>query len=1342
MKFRILITMCICILTLSTGLCFIADAAKTTMISDEERLKKAIEAVVTFHEKCGNPELAGRIRKWYASGYILAASKSMLNSIGLDMTDEDAYYWSPTGAIYIPENTLLAAINPAGNADFAAITQLSGSLAHEMVHANDESMLSRAFLTSKAEREMSAYTKTLQAYFAGAYKRNADLMKKQGGPCDKERDAKEINTIIGEFNRHFAAEVAPKDSARRKSMEDDLKTKLTELHLAEKALRDQTENNIGYQSIAKEREAIFYEMSSLTSTGLGGLTGNNPRMDALWARIRENDKKREVFIAMNPDLAQFRARAKAARDANTKANDSYNKYMGQDVRFPVADIRIPRLSYDERGMAGQYSAERDKAAAELQRLKKDPSHSNDVMKRISDLEDRIHDLDTRLETVTVAQAKSELEKLRAGMNAIIENCEKEKKQSKTSSKEDDLLNCLCMACGGMLGGYYSKLGDCAGGCTCWGPLSGWCTPVPTGDKHARNCYGSVHNVKNPTDADVKPILEKARASNTKAVEASIRKALKGNRLDDAFYLGKEAKKRDTGIVTPAFNELSAALKKDGWNALHKADYKAAIKRLDQAVEMNPADGDAKRKLSDANAYAAQWPRIEAKAKEFDEFLARKKVWSAHRAMLELQDILRPLAAGQSSENPVWKSVNTGFNQGLAWYNDFSRKSMDEWTRLFKAQEWEEAETHLQRVLAHELSPADQRQYSSSLQMVNGRLAERRGAMQFYENARADFAKGRPADANSLGAIARELKNRQVYFNQTDTRRKQLADLAAAMEKKQKILHAKAYAQSFFNNGDGYYRAHNFEPAVTQYTEGLRAIKENGDISDPDYAKYYKLREDAAAKDKRFKELYAFAAGLAMTDKALDEATIQRGIGAAEEALKIRPRNGDMEIHWNKLKWKLGELRRAKAQKQETALKCEAKWTEGTALYHAGKHAEAVGRFKENLACAPGNHEREAYVQKLVDALKRQAAAKQACAELRRQGDTLVARKQYAEAVSRYRESLLCNPDSQLEDYIRKIEAQMKKETETKSKAARAQQLRNEGRTLQNQGRYAEAIGKYKESLNIWPDPALTSYVKQLEASLKKPPVKETVSAPVQTAAVPSGKGKVIFDSGNIGGVYNNPSKPTVLSISTPHVITLIQNYHWNNSRGSQPGTIALRGVNGAMYGPWRTSGLPGQGGVRNASWICYPNITIPAGAYTVIDSEPSTWAHNSQSGGRGFTRVDGYPVIASSSEVSAGRIPLSSGNARLSSVMAELTNKSKENVHIFTEGESFSPSNRLAPGEKRRVTVRMGSGGRIVFKAGRGGKVMGTATWQGDPGQPGRIPVVSFDDRNPFGMLSVSTGLR
>jgi len=121
---------------------------------------------------------------------------------------------------------------------------------------------------------------------------------------------------------------------------------------------------------------------------------------------------------------------------------------------------------------------------------------------------------------------------------------------------------------------------------------------------------------------------------------------------------------------------------------------------------------------------------------------------------------------------------------------------------------------------------------------------------------------------------------------------------------------------------------------------------------------------------------------------------------------------------------------------------------------------------------------------------------------------------------------------------------------------------------------------------------------------------------------------VLFNNGNIGGVYNNPGRPTTFTLQAPHVITLIQNYHWNDGRGATPGTISLRGSNGQTYGPWQTTGTTGQGGAANLYWNVYPNSVLPADTYTVIDSSPGTWAQNSQSGGAGFTRVEGYPAGA------------------------------------------------------------------------------------------------------------------
>jgi hypothetical protein len=153
--------------------------------------------------------------------------------------------------------------------------------------------------------------------------------------------------------------------------------------------------------------------------------------------------------------------------------------------------------------------------------------------------------------------------------------------------------------------------------------------------------------------------------------------------------------------------------------------------------------------------------------------------------------------------------------------------------------------------------------------------------------------------------------------------------------------------------------------------------------------------------------------------------------------------------------------------------------------------------------------------------------------------------------------------------------------------------------------------------------------------------RDYTAAPVQ--------GQLIFEVGNIGGVGNGPSKATKFTLAAPHVITLIRNYHWNSARGAAPGTISLKSKDGGSHGPWQSTGSPGQGGVPNAYWTAYPNATLPAGTYTVVDSDPATWSHNAESNNRGFVRVEGYP--ADSGQSSA--LP-TTGNAQVDSAIKEV----------------------------------------------------------------------------------------
>ena len=135
-----------------------------------------------------------------------------------------------------------------------------------------------------------------------------------------------------------------------------------------------------------------------------------------------------------------------------------------------------------------------------------------------------------------------------------------------------------------------------------------------------------------------------------------------------------------------------------------------------------------------------------------------------------------------------------------------------------------------------------------------------------------------------------------------------------------------------------------------------------------------------------------------------------------------------------------------------------------------------------------------------------------------------------------------------------------------------------------------------------------------------PPGQTQLTVPTQTPAQQP-ETELVFSNYNSAGVANNPSGSTTFTLSSSRTIYLIQDYHWNSAKGRTPGTIALTSAEGNQYGPWNAKGDPGQGGVPDAYWTVYPNIEVPAGTYTIVDSDPTSWAQNTGSNGLGMSQV-------------------------------------------------------------------------------------------------------------------------
>lgn len=118
--------------------------------------------------------------------------------------------------------------------------------------------------------------------------------------------------------------------------------------------------------------------------------------------------------------------------------------------------------------------------------------------------------------------------------------------------------------------------------------------------------------------------------------------------------------------------------------------------------------------------------------------------------------------------------------------------------------------------------------------------------------------------------------------------------------------------------------------------------------------------------------------------------------------------------------------------------------------------------------------------------------------------------------------------------------------------------------------------------------------------------------------------ELIYTNTNVNTVSNGPSNPTTFTINADATVTRIRTYHWNGASGTpSAGTVSLSSSTGTSYGPWPCTGSAGQGGATNVYWDCYPNTPLPAGTYTVVDSDNATWSHNSASGNAGIVWVYG-----------------------------------------------------------------------------------------------------------------------
>lgn len=182
-----------------------------------------------------------------------------------------------------------------------------------------------------------------------------------------------------------------------------------------------------------------------------------------------------------------------------------------------------------------------------------------------------------------------------------------------------------------------------------------------------------------------------------------------------------------------------------------------------------------------------------------------------------------------------------------------------------------------------------------------------------------------------------------------------------------------------------------------------------------------------------------------------------------------------------------------------------------------------------------------------------------------------------------------------------------------------------GATISNQGIFkASRPGKYYVSIKLVdekPRPNFRFYRADVNVAEENSDKTENDSNS-QTQLFedkPEGEPVKIFEVGSLLAVQNGGTPPS-FTMKKDHWITELWTYHWNGGKGTSPGTIALQSAEGKTYGPWKATLY------NKVYWIAKPKINLPSGKYTVIDSDPSTFAQNSETGGRGMAWMHGIPL--------------------------------------------------------------------------------------------------------------------
>ncbi len=291
------------------------------------------------------------------------------------------------------------------------------------------------------------------------------------------------------------------------------------------------------------------------------------------------------------------------------------------------------------------------------------------------------------------------------------------------------------------------------------------TPAPKGGDKGKDPRADKPADKSLSDKeadagkpDHKPKDKRPEEKEKELMEKASHQAAGGD-MPAAERALREAEKLAPELSVPAAKQLANKAKLSGWASTYQRNFEKGIQDLEVSVRLNPADNDAQEKLAKTKRFAKAWPAVEAKAAEFDQLIAKNKVWSAHKALLEMEKLHAEMP-GQIV-NSLSRRVSDEFNKALQAYNKFMKQADKTNSWSFKRKDWQKMLDNARKSQQRELSPSHAKEAKSRIAFAEKMLRE---AQQQQKQSPPAALTAEDA-ANGISGIWKSTEG-VITFNQT------------------------------------------------------------------------------------------------------------------------------------------------------------------------------------------------------------------------------------------------------------------------------------------------------------------------------------------------------------------------------------------------------------------------------------------------------------------------------------------------------------------------------------------------------------------------------------------------